>query len=118
MVRDRRRRQAPGPYRRHRRQPAPDCGDFVIIVNTDQAVLTGKKLDQKKYYHFTGWIGNLKETKYRHLMEKRSDFAMELAVKGMLPKNSIGRAAMTRLKLYTGAEHKHAAQKPEPWTMD
>ena len=98
--------------------PNVDCGDFVIIVNTDQAVLTGKKLDQKKYYHFTGWIGNLKETKYRHLMEKRSDFAMELAVKGMLPKNSIGRAAMTRLKLYTGAEHKHAAQKPEPWTMD
>ena len=98
--------------------PNVDCGDYVIIVNTDQAILTGKKLDQKKYYHFTGWIGNLKETKYRHLMEQRSDFAMELAVKGMLPKNSIGRAAMTRLKLYTGPEHKHAAQKPEPWTMD
>ncbi len=98
--------------------PNVDCGDFVIIINTDKAVLTGKKLDQKSYYHFTGWIGNLKETKYRQLMETRSDFAMELAVKGMLPKNSIGRAAMTRLKLYTGPEHKNAAQKPEPWTMD
>ncbi len=98
--------------------PNVDCGDYVIIINTDKAVLTGKKLDQKSYYHFTGWIGNLKETKYRQLMESRSDFAMELAVKGMLPKNSIGRAAMTRLKLYTGPEHKNAAQKPEPWTMD
>ncbi len=98
--------------------PNVDCGDYVIIINTDKAVLTGKKLDQKSYYHFTGWIGNLKETKYRQLMETRSDFAMELAVKGMLPKNSIGRAAMTRLKLYTGSEHKNAAQKPEPWTMD
>lgn len=98
--------------------PNVDCGDFVIIINTDKAVLTGKKAEQKKYYHFTGWIGNLKETKYRHLMEQRSDFAMQLAVKGMLPKNSIGRAALTRLKLYTGAEHKNAAQKPEQWTQD
>ena len=98
--------------------PNVDCGDFVIIINTDKAILTGKKLDQKSYYHFTGWIGNLKETKYRKLMEERSDFAMELAVKGMLPKNALGRAAMTRLKLYTGAEHKHEAQKPEPWTCD
>ena len=98
--------------------PNVDCGDFVIIINTDKAILTGNKMENKYYRHHSGWIGNLKETKYRHLMEKRSDFAMELAVKGMLPKNSIGRAAMTRLKLYTGAEHKHAAQKPEPWTMD
>ena len=98
--------------------PNVDCGDYVIIVNCGKAVLTGKKLDQKMYQHHTGWIGNLKEVKYSKLMAERPEFAMELAVKGMLPKNSIGRAAMTRLKLYTGAEHKNAAQKPEPWTMD
>lgn len=98
--------------------PNVDCGDFVIIVNTDKAVLTGKKADQKVYYHHTGWIGNLKETKYRLLMEQRSDFAMELAVKGMLPKNSLGRTALTRLKIYKGAEHNNAAQKPIAWTQD
>ena len=95
-----------------------DCGDFVIIVNVDKAVLTGKKLDNKHYYHHTGWIGNLKDVKYRTLMNERPEFAMELAVKGMLPKNSIGRAALTRLKLYKGAEHNNAAQKPEAWTLD
>ncbi|MBQ9148851.1 MAG: 50S ribosomal protein L13, partial [Oscillospiraceae bacterium] len=94
------------------------CGDFVIVINTDKAVLTGKKLDQKKYYHVSGWIGGLKETKARDMMAARSDYAMELAVKGMLPKNTIGRAAMTRLKLYKGAEHNNAAQKPEAWTLD
>ena len=93
--------------------PNVDCGDFVIIVNTDQAVLTGKKLDQKKYYHFTGWIGNLKETKYRHLMEQRSDFAMELAVKGMLPKNKLARQILDNLYIYEGPEHKHQAQSPK-----
>ena len=93
--------------------PNVDCGDYVIIVNCGKAVLTGKKLDQKKYQHHTGWIGNLKEVKYSKLMAERPEFAMELAVKGMLPKNSIGRAAMTRLKLYAGAEHNNAAQKPE-----
>ena len=98
--------------------PNVDCGDFVIIVNVDKAVLTGKKLDQKKYQHHTGWIGNLKEVKYRTLMADRPEFAMDLAVKGMLPKNSIGRAAMTRLKLYAGPEHNNAAQKPEAWTLD
>ena len=70
------------------------------------------------YQHHTGWIGNLKEVKYRILMEERPEFAMELAVKGMLPKNTLGRAAMTRLKLYAGAEHNNAAQKPEAWTLD
>ena len=106
--------------------PNVDCGDYVIIINTDKAVLTGKKLEDKYYRRHSGWIGGLKETKYRLLMETkyrllmetRSDFAMELAVKGMLPKNSIGRAAMTRLKLYKGAEHKNAAQKPVAWTQD
>ena len=98
--------------------PNVDCGDFVIIVNADKAVLTGKKLDQKHYYHHTGWIGNLKDVKYRTLMNERPEFAMELAVKGMLPKNAIGRSALTRLKIYKGAEHNNAAQKPEAWTLD
>ena len=98
--------------------PNVDCGDFVIIVNCGKAVLTGKKLDKKMYQHHTGWIGGLKEVKYSKLMAERPEFAMELAVKGMLPKNSIGRAAMTRLKLYAGPEHNNAAQKPEAWTMD
>lgn len=98
--------------------PNVDCGDFVIIINTDKAVLTGNKAEQKIYYRHTGWIGNLKETKARIMMEKRSDYAMELAVKGMLPKNTLGRTAMTRLKLFKGAEHIHTAQKPEPWTQD
>ena len=95
-----------------------DCGDYVIIINTDKAVLTGKKLDQKSYYRVSGWIGGLKETKARIMMENRSDYAMELAVKGMLPKNTLGKHAMTRLHLYKGAEHAHAAQKPEAWTLD
>lgn len=98
--------------------PHADCGDFVVIVNAEKAVLTGKKLEQKYYRTHSGWVGGLKETKYRLLMEERPEFAMELAVKGMLPKNTIGRASMTRLKLYKGAEHKNAAQKPEAWTLD
>ncbi len=98
--------------------PNVDCGDFVIVINTDKAILTGKKGEQKMYRRVSGWIGGLKETKYRLLMESRSDFAMELAVKGMLPKNTLGISALTRLKLYKGAEHKNAAQKPEVWNMD
>ena len=98
--------------------PNVDCGDFVIVINTDKAILTGKKGEQKMYRRVSGWIGGLKETKYRLLMESRSDFAMELAVKGMLPKNTLGRSALARLKLYKGAEHKNAAQKPEVWNMD
>ena len=96
--------------------PNVDCGDFVIVINTDKAILTGKKLDQKKYYRVSGWIGGLKETKARDMMDARSDYAMELAVKGMLPKNTLGRNALTRLHLYKGEEHNHAAQKPEAWT--
>ena len=98
--------------------PNVDCGDNVIIINTDKAVLTGSKLEQKTYYRVSGWIGGLKETKARIMMEKRSDFAVEHAVKGMLPKNTLGRNCMTRLHLYKGAEHIHAAQKPEAWTQD
>ncbi len=96
--------------------PNVDCGDYVVIVNAAKAELTGKKLEQKKYQHHTGWIGNLKEVKYSTLMSEKPQFAVELAVKGMLPKNTIGRAAMTRLKIYAGPEHKNQAQKPEPWT--
>ena len=98
--------------------PNVDCGDYVIIVNVDKAILTGKKLDQKMYQHHTGWIGNLKEVKYSTLMKERPEFAMELAVKGMLPKNSLGRNCMGRLHLYKGEEHKHAAQQPVAWTLD
>ena len=98
--------------------PNVDCGDYVIIINVEKAILTGKKLEQKYYRRHSGWIGGLKETKYKTLMAERPEFAMELAVKGMLPKNTIGRAALTRLKLFVGAEHNHAAQKPEAWTLD
>lgn len=92
--------------------PHVDCGEFVIIVNCDKAVLTGKKLDQKFYRRHSGYIGGLKEVQYRTLMRTRPELAMKLAVKGMLPKNSIGVKSLTRLKLYRGAEHKNAAQKP------
>lgn len=98
--------------------PHADCGDNVIIINTDKAVLTGNKAEQKSYYRVSGWIGGLKETKARIMMENRSDYAMELAVKGMLPKNTLGRTALTRLHLFKGEEHPHAAQKPEVWTLD
>ena len=98
--------------------PNVDCGDNVIIINTDKAILTGNKLDQKIYYRVSGWIGGLKETKARVMMEKRSDYAFELAIKGMLPKNTLGKHALTRVHLYKGAEHPHAAQKPEAWTLD
>ena len=93
--------------------PNVDCGDFVIIINTDKAVLTGKKLEQKSYYRVSGWIGGLKETKARIMMETRSDYAMELAVKGMLPKNTLGKHAMTRLHLYKGAEHPMLLRSPK-----
>ena len=98
--------------------PNVDCGDYVIVINTDKAILTGKKADQKVYYRVSGWIGGLKETKARTMMENRSDYAMELAVKGMLPKNTLGRHGLGRLHLCKGAEHNHAAQKPEAWTLD
>ncbi len=92
--------------------PHVDCGEFVIIINCDKAVLTGKKLDQKFYRRHSGYIGGLKETSYRKLMATKPEFAMQTAVKGMLPKNSIGDKAITRLKVYAGANHDHAAQKP------
>ena len=93
--------------------PHADCGDHVIIINAEKAVLTGNKLNQKMYYHHTGYIGNMKEVKYSTLMRTKPAFAMQLAVKGMIPDTVIGRQALTRLRVYAGAEHAHAAQKPE-----
>lgn len=92
--------------------PHVDCGEFVIIVNASKAVLTGNKLVQKFHYRHSGYIGGLKKESYRDLMLKRPERAMELAVKGMLPHNSIGDKAITRLKVYAGPNHKQEAQKP------
>ena len=93
--------------------PHVDCGDHVIVINCDQAVLTGKKLENKVYYRHTGWIGGLKEVKAGTMMNETPEKVMELAVKGMVPDNTIGREALTRLRVYAGAEHPHAAQQPE-----
>jgi len=95
--------------------PHVDCGNFVIIVNADKAVLTGKKLEQKYYQRHSGYIGGLKSVQYKKIMAEKPEFAMETAVKGMLPKNSLGRKAATRLKVYAGEAHNHAAQKPETY---
>ena len=92
--------------------PHVDCGDFVIVTNVEKMVLTGKKLEQKYYYHHTGYIGHMKSVRYDNLMANKPELALELAVKGMIPANTIGRKAMTRLHVYKGAEHKHEAQNP------
>ena len=92
--------------------PHVDCGEYVIVINAAKAVLTGKKLDQKFYRHHSGYIGGLKEVSYRHLMESRPEMAMTLAVKGMLPKNTVGAKSLTRLKVYAGETHNHQAQQP------
>lgn len=97
--------------------PNVDCGDHVIIINCDKAVLTGNKLDQKFYRRHTGWVGGLKEINYRTLMAKQADKAMTLAIKGMVPSNTLGRTALTRLRTYKGAEHKHVAQNPQDYTL-
>lgn len=93
--------------------PHVDCGDFVIIINAKEAVLTGNKLEQKYYRTHSGYAGGLKETKYRILMKEKPILAMSLAVKGMLPKNSIGRWSLNRCKIYAGPTHKNQSQKPE-----
>ena len=92
--------------------PHADCGEFVIIINAAKAVLTGKKLYQKKYYHHSGYIGGLKTVTAKQMMAEKPEQAMQIAVKGMLPKNSIGDKSITRLKVYAGAEHEQQAQKP------
>ena len=98
--------------------PNVDCGDFVIVINTDKVVLTGKKLEDKFYRYHTGYIGGLKEIPYKKLMAEKSDLAVYEAVKGMLPKNSLGRAMIKKLRVYKGAEHNHVAQKPETMKVD
>lgn len=95
--------------------PHADCGDNVIVINAGKAILTGNKMEQKYYRTHSGWIGGLKEVQYSTLMRERPELAMKLAVKGMLPKNSLSNSALTRLKIYRGGEHEHAAQKPELW---
>ncbi|MEA4920163.1 MAG: 50S ribosomal protein L13 [Clostridiaceae bacterium] len=98
--------------------PHADCGDFVIIINAEKAVLTGKKLSQKYYRTHSGYAGGLKETQYSRLMAQKPQLAMRLAVRGMLPRNSVGRWSLGRLKIYVGAEHKQQAQNPEFWTAE
>lgn len=97
--------------------PHADCGDHVIIINADKAILTGKKLEDKYYRYHTGWFGGLKEVQYKHLMANNPEKAMMLAIKGMLPGSSLGRTQLTRVRIYKGAEHVHAAQKPEAWEL-
>ncbi|NCE63082.1 50S ribosomal protein L13 [Pseudoflavonifractor sp. 524-17] len=98
--------------------PHADCGDFVVIINAGQAVLTGKKLEQKFYRTHSGYPGGLKETKYRLLMQDKPELAMKLAIRGMMPRNIVTKDSLTRLHIYRGAEHKQAAQKPEPWAFN
>jgi len=93
--------------------PNVDTGDYVIIINADKIVLTGKKLDQKIYYHHSGYAGGMKETKYRKLIAEKPEFAIRHAVVGMLPKGPLGRKMAKKLKVFAGAEHGMEAQKPE-----
>ena len=102
---------------KHRPDFAPhaDNGDFVIVVNAEKVKLTGAKLDQKRWYHHSHYPGGLKEERYRDLIGRRPEFVIEKAVKGMLPKTSLGRSQVRKLKVYAGDKHPHAAQKPEPF---
>ena len=97
--------------------PHMDCGDYVIVVNADKINVTGKKLDQKIYYNHSEYVGGMKETTLREMMAKKPERVIELAVKGMLPKGSLGREMYTKLHVYAGPEHDHAAQKPEALTF-
>ncbi|MDO4385503.1 MAG: 50S ribosomal protein L13 [Clostridia bacterium] len=97
--------------------PHVDTGDYIIVVNTDKIAMTGRKLDQKIYYHHSGYPGGLKETKYRDLLANKSEFALKKAVRGMLPKGPLGNKMFKKLKVYAGAEHPHAAQQPEVFDM-
>ena len=97
--------------------PHADCGDNVIIINAGKAVLTGNKLEQKYYRTHSGWVGGLKETKYRTLMQDKPELAMQLAVKGMMPRNTITKDSLKRLHIYAGAEHEQQAQKPEAYEV-
>ena len=97
--------------------PNIDMGDHVIILNVKDVILTGKKLDQKLYRHHSGYIGGMKETPARVMREKNPEKAMTLAIKGMLPHNSLGRAQLKKLRVYAGSEHENQAQKPEVWEV-
>ncbi|MGN0788416.1 MAG: 50S ribosomal protein L13 [Christensenellales bacterium] len=92
--------------------PNVDCGDHVIVINCDKVVLTGKKLEQKYHTYHTGYVGGLKQIQYKKMMEEKADQAVMLAVKGMLPKNALGRQMLKKLRVYKGAEHNHQAQQP------
>ena len=95
--------------------PHVDCGNFVIVINAEKAVLTGKKMEQKVYYHHSGYVGGMKAVQAKTLMATKPEKAVELAIKGMLPKNTLGANAFNRLKVYAGDAHKHEAQKPEAY---
>ena len=97
--------------------PHVDCGNFVIVINAEKAVLTGNKMEDKYYYHHSGYIGGMKSVQAKTMMATKPEKAMELAIKGMLPKNSLGAKAFTRLKVYAGDAHKHEAQKPEAYEI-
>ena len=97
--------------------PHIDCGDYVIIINADKVAVTGRKLDQKIYYHHSDYVGGMKETTLREKMNKKPEEVVEMAVKGMLPKGPLGRQMYKKLFVYAGSEHKHAAQKPEVLTV-
>ena len=97
--------------------PHVDTGDYVIVINAEKIAVTGKKLDQKIYYHHSDYVGGMKETTLREMMAKKPERVIELAVKGMLPKGPLGRQMYTKLHVYAGGEHAHAAQKPEVLTF-
>ena len=105
---------------KHKPEFAPhmDNGDFIVVVNCEKIRVTGTKLQDKFYYRHSGWVGGLKEVQYRTLMQTKPELAMQLAVKGMLPKNTLGKDSLTRLHIFRGAEHNLAAQKPEAWTAE
>ncbi len=97
--------------------PFMDCGDYVIVVNASKVKVTGKKLEQKIYYHHSDYVGGMKETTLREMLAKKPESVVEMAVKGMLPKGPLGRQMYTKLHVYAGAEHDNAAQKPEVLTF-
>jgi len=97
--------------------PSVDCGDYVIIVNADKIRVTGKKMEQKTYVRHTGWIGHRKETKLKVVLQKKPEYVLTHAIKGMLPKNNLGRKMFSKLHVYAGPTHKHEAQKPEVLTI-
>lgn len=97
--------------------PHVDTGEFVIVINADKLVMTGNKLDEKKYYHHTGYVGGIKEVTARKLMATKPEDVFKIAVKGMLPKNSLGRHMLSKLKIYAGSEHPHAAQNPVKYPL-